>query len=84
MSEAVATDEKPKPINKRQAERYGYKVICISMYEADVERNRAKVDDLKRRGFRKMNLSRLIRIALAKIDLDRLEVELRNQTGEDL
>jgi hypothetical protein len=47
-----------------------YEVICISMYKADMAQLRAKVAELKRRGVPRMSMSRLIRIALAQIDVD--------------
>lgn len=50
-----------------------YKVICISMYTRDLEELEAKVAELKRRGWTKANKSQLIRLALAQIDLDKLE-----------
>ncbi len=50
-----------------------YKVICISMYNRDIEELEAKVAELKRRGWTKANKSQLIRLALSQIDLDKLE-----------
>ena len=47
-----------------------YKVICISMYNDDLERLDAMVDELKGRGFTKANRSALIRHALNQVDLD--------------
>jgi len=49
-----------------------YKVICISMYNRDIEELEAKVAELKRRGWTKANKSHLIRLALSQIDLDKL------------
>jgi len=56
--------QKPKPAH--------YKVICISMYTKDLDDLDAKVAELKRRGWTKVNKSLLIRIALSQIDLDKL------------
>ena len=50
-----------------------YKVICISMYNRDIEELEAKVAELKRRGWTKANKSQLIRLALSQIDLDKLQ-----------
>jgi len=50
-----------------------YKVICISMYNRDIEELEAKVAELKRRGWTKASKSQLIRIALSNLDLDKLE-----------
>lgn len=46
-----------------------YKVICISMYNDDLSRLDAMVDQLKERGFTKANRSALIRMALDQVDL---------------
>ena len=50
-----------------------YKVICISMYNQDLERLDGMVDELKRRGFTKANRSALIRFALEQADLDKVK-----------
>jgi len=61
------------PRTKRGAEKpTHYKVICISMYNRDIEELEAKVAELKRRGWTKANKSQLIRLALSQIDLDKL------------
>jgi hypothetical protein len=66
---AVAGDKAAK----RTAEKpTHYKVICISMYNRDIEELEAKVAELKRRGWTKANKSQLIRLALSQIDLDKL------------
>ena len=49
-----------------------YKVICISMYNRDIEELEAKVAELKRRGWTKANKSQLIRLALSQIDVTKL------------
>jgi len=49
-----------------------YKVICISMYNRDIEELEAKVAELKRRGWTKASKSQLIRLALDMVDLDKL------------
>ena len=46
-----------------------YKVICISLYNDDLQRLDAMVDELKERGFTKANRSALIRFALEQVDL---------------
>jgi len=59
------TDERPaKPTH--------YKVICISLYNADLERLDGLVDELKARGLTKANRSALIRVALDQLDLDKV------------
>src|SRR5205809_19329 len=63
----------PDPGRRRGADKpTHYKVICISMYNRDIEELEAKVAELKRRGWTKANKSQLIRLALSQIDLDKL------------
>jgi hypothetical protein len=49
-----------------------YKVICISLYNDDIEHLDQMVDALKARGLTKANRSALIRHALAQVDLDKV------------
>jgi hypothetical protein len=49
-----------------------YKVICISLYNKDLERLDALVDELKARGMTKANRSALIRVALEQLNLDKV------------
>jgi len=49
-----------------------YKVICISLYNDDLEALDQKVEELKKRGLTKANRSALIRHALASVDLDKV------------
>jgi hypothetical protein len=67
--EQVEVEGTPRPTH--------YKVICISMYTADIQGLDAKVAELKRRGWTKANKSQLIRIALAQLDLDKLPLPLK-------
>ena len=70
----LRTDSTVAPRRGRGAPRpTHYKVICISMYTRDLEDLDAKVAELKRRGWTKANKSQLIRMALAAIDLDKLD-----------
>lgn len=61
----MSAEKKPRPDH--------YKIISISMYTKDIELLREKVGILKRRGYSKMNKSRLIRIALNALDIERLD-----------
>lgn len=47
-----------------------YKVICISLYNDDLEQLDGMVKKLKRRGLTKANRSALIRFALSQVKLD--------------
>jgi hypothetical protein len=49
-----------------------YKVICISMYNEDLERLDAIVRELKRRGFTKANRSAVLRVAMEHLQIDRV------------
>jgi hypothetical protein len=55
---------KPKPAH--------YKIVCISLYNDDIERLEKMVETLKRRGHTKANKSQLIRAALDQVDLDKV------------
>lgn len=46
-----------------------YKLVTISMYNADVDELERKVAELKGRGIRRANKSWLIRVALARLDV---------------
>jgi len=61
-----------KPVVRAAAKPAHYKVICISMYTADLAKLDAMVDDLKARGLTKANRSALIRYALSLVDLDKV------------
>lgn len=54
-----------------------YVVVCISMYTEDRDTAHAKVALLKERGLTQMSLSRLIRLALDRLDVNALERDLR-------
>lgn len=62
----IPPPKKPKPTH--------YKVICISMYTRDVTELAAKVRRLKERGWTKASKSQLIRMALARLDVETLEI----------
>ena len=46
------------------------KQIQVSLYEDDLKSARKKVRVLQRRGYKKMSFSRLVRIALRRLNLD--------------
>jgi hypothetical protein len=64
VAAARARKTEPKPAH--------YKVICISLYNGDLERLDRLVDELKARGLTKANRSALIRVALDQLDLDKV------------
>ena len=49
-----------------------YKVVCISLYNQDIEHLEEMVAELKRRGHTKANKSQLIRAALAQVVLGKI------------
>ena len=59
-----AVDSKPRPEH--------YKVICISLYNEDLERLDGAVRELKRRGYTKASRSSVLRAAMLQVDLARV------------
>lgn len=59
-----------QPRKKKKPDHY--EVICISLYNEDLERLDQKVAELKRSGHRKMSRSALIRFALDHVDTSKL------------
>lgn len=64
LGDAPQDNKKPRPTH--------YKVVCISLYNEDIERLDRLVQELKRRGHSKANKSQVIREALLQIDLDKV------------
>lgn len=50
----------------------GYKVVCISLYDEDVAKAKATVDELKKAGYTMANVSWLVRQALSRLDISKL------------
>jgi len=64
-----------EPVNdvaQAKAKPTHYKVVCISLYNEDIENLEKMVAELKRRGHTKANKSQLIRAALAQVDLGKI------------
>ncbi|HJZ85117.1 MAG TPA: hypothetical protein VKN99_08110 [Polyangia bacterium] len=59
---------KPAPETPRRP----YKLVCVSLYLEDIARLEALVAELKRRGHTRMSKSRIVRLALAEVDLAKL------------
>lgn len=49
-----------------------YKVICISLYNEDLDRLDEAVKELKRRGYTKASRSSVLRAAMLQLDLGRV------------
>ncbi|MEO8876016.1 MAG: hypothetical protein ABI461_10540 [Polyangiaceae bacterium] len=64
--------DEAKPRAKVVEKPLHYKVICISMYNKDLDRLDELVTELKSRGMTKANRSALIRVALDQLDLDKV------------
>jgi hypothetical protein len=62
----------PKSRPRAEARPEHYKVICISLYNDDLDRLDAMVEELKARGLTKANRSALIRHALGTVDLTKV------------
>ena len=67
--EAPVTDIRDAPKKEKPTH---YKVVCISLYNEDIEHLESMVAELKRRGHTKANKSQLIRAALAQVDLGKI------------
>ena len=61
----------PAAVEKKQKPTH-YTIVCISLYNEDIERLEQLVAELKRRGHTKANKSQVIRAALDQIDLDKI------------
>jgi hypothetical protein len=61
-----------EPAKKEKEKPTHYKVVCISLYNEDIEHLETMVAELKRRGHTKANKSQLIRAALAQVDLAKI------------
>jgi hypothetical protein len=66
------TREERPAAEERDDKPTHYKVICISIYNKDLEQLDDLVAQLKKRGMTKANRSALIRAALDQVDLDRV------------
>jgi hypothetical protein len=64
-------EEPPKSKDGKEKPTH-YKVVCISLYNEDIEHLETMVAELKRRGHTKANKSQLIRAALAQVDLTKI------------
>lgn len=62
----------PEPVQRAAPKPVHYKVICISMYNEDLDHLDTMVETLKARGLTKANRSALIRYALAHVDLEQV------------
>jgi hypothetical protein len=67
-----AADPRGPRVRKAEPKPAHYKVICISLYNGDLERLDGLVEELKARGLTKANRSALIRVALEQLDLDKV------------
>lgn len=56
-------------MTKRHGEPQRYKIICVSMYRGDLDELDRRVDALKDRGWTHISRSKLIRIALKRLDI---------------
>jgi hypothetical protein len=60
------------PAREAKAKPTHYKIICISMYNEDIERLEGLVAELKKRGHTKASKSALIRYALDTADISKM------------
>jgi hypothetical protein len=71
VPEPVAVNDVPASVKAKEKPTH-YKVVCISLYNEDIENLERMVAELKRRGHTKANKSQLIRAALAQVDLGKI------------
>jgi hypothetical protein len=69
---SIAANDDDAPAPKAKDKPTHYKVVCISLYNHDIEHLEEMVSELKRRGHTKANKSQLIRAALAQVDLGKI------------
>lgn len=73
LGHEVLHEPPPAPVSKTKKEKpTHYKIVCISLYQNDIDRLETLVERLKSRGHTKANKSQVIRAALAQIDLDKV------------
>ena len=63
---------RPAPAAEKKQKPTHYKIVCISLYNEDIERLENLVRELKKRGHTKANKSQVIRAALDQIDLGKI------------
>jgi len=71
VPEPIAVNDVPAAVKAKEKPTH-YKVVCISLYNEDIENLERMVAELKRRGHTKANKSQLIRAALAQVDLAKI------------
>lgn len=72
LSGAFYTPAPSSRVRSKQPAPDHYKVICISLYNDDLDRLDAMVEALKARGLTKASRSALIRHALDQVDLSKV------------
>jgi hypothetical protein len=72
VADAPPEGDGGEPKKARPEKPTHYKVVCISLYNEDIEHLERMVAELKRRGHTKANKSQLIRAALAQVDLAKI------------
>lgn len=75
-----APDRRRAPAQDRDARVLGFITTCISMYPDDLARLDAMLRKLRASGIRDVSRSKLIRIALRRLDVDALCAELLGVT----
>jgi hypothetical protein len=65
--------QKKRSLEKKDTQEEDYKVITISLYNEDIELINEMISTLKERGFKRLSRSKLIRLALYSLDLQKIE-----------
>lgn len=79
-NQETGADRRRAPAQDRDARVLGFVTTCISMYPDDLARLDAMLERLRAAGIRDISRSKLIRIALRRLDVDALAGELLGVT----
>ena len=77
-----AKEVRPEYRPRRKAPSDGYRRISVSLYEESLERMDRMVERLRARGWRGANISKLIRIAMARLEPELDSLDLAKLRGE--
>ena len=67
------SSQKKRSLEKKDPQEEDYKVITISLYNEDIDLINEMISTLKERGFKRLSRSKLIRLALYSLDLQKIE-----------
>ena len=71
-SEEAAEPDVPPPPTEEDGENAGFRRVNISLFPEDIELLDAMVRTLRKRGYRRVSKSQIIRYALQTVDLEKM------------